>query len=183
MNNFAEIVSDVRRGNELAIKMLYNNYVRFAYNASLRLLDDTREAEEVAHDTFIKVLSVLNDFSGNEGAFISYIKTTAINRSIDILRKKKAMSFVKIDDMEDIAIENNGFEEDDYEDADLDMIFDAIQHLPTGYRIILTLHLIENMDFADIAGQLDIKPSSVRSQFARAKNKLITLVKQYKNGH
>ena len=38
--------------------------------------------------------------------------------------------------------------------------------------MVLYLHLIDELDFVDIAEILDIKPSSVRSQYVRAKEKL-----------
>ena len=52
------------------------------------------------------------------------------------------------------------------------MIKQKIDSLPNGYRMVLYLHLVDELDFADIAEVMNIKPSSVRSQYARAKEKL-----------
>ena len=54
----------------------------------------------------------------------------------------------------------------------IDLIKEKIDLLPDGYRMVLYLHLIDELDFVDIAEILDIKPSSVRSQYVRAKEKL-----------
>lgn len=54
-----------------------------------------------------------------------------------------------------------------------------MQLLPEGYRIILSLHLIEGLEYAEIAEQLNLSASTVRSQFTRARQKLIHLIKEH----
>ncbi|HRR11846.1 MAG TPA: sigma-70 region 4 domain-containing protein, partial [Tenuifilum sp.] len=56
----------------------------------------------------------------------------------------------------------------------------AMQKLPEGYRLVLTLHLIDGYEYDEIAEMLGIAQSTVRSQFVRAKQRLIELVKNRK---
>jgi RNA polymerase sigma-70 factor (ECF subfamily) len=53
-----------------------------------------------------------------------------------------------------------------------------MQQLPEGYRVVLTLRLIEELDYPEIAEMLDINESSVRSQFTRGRQKLVELLKR-----
>lgn len=55
---------------------------------------------------------------------------------------------------------------------------DAIKKLPDGYRIILSLYLLEGYDHDEIAEILDISSSTSRSQLSRAKQKLIGEMKK-----
>ncbi|OQX98087.1 MAG: hypothetical protein B6I20_11550, partial [Bacteroidetes bacterium 4572_117] len=53
----------------------------------------------------------------------------------------------------------------------------AIMLLPEGYRIVLSLYLLEGYDHDEIAEIVGISASTSRSQLARAKKKLIGLLK------
>ena len=55
---------------------------------------------------------------------------------------------------------------------------DAIKKLPDGYRIILSLYLLEGYDHDEIAEILDISSSTSRLQLSRAKQKLIGEMKK-----
>jgi RNA polymerase sigma factor (sigma-70 family) len=53
----------------------------------------------------------------------------------------------------------------------------AIQQLPNGYRTVLSLHLLEGYDHEEIAHLLQVAHVTVRTQYIRAKQKLIHLLK------
>ena len=73
---------------------------------------------------------------------------------------------------------DNGEENKGETELQLEVIHRMMQQLPQGYRMILNLHLIEGFDYNEIANQLELSPSTVRSQFVRAKQKLIELIKK-----
>jgi RNA polymerase sigma-70 factor (ECF subfamily) len=54
----------------------------------------------------------------------------------------------------------------------------AAMSLPVGYRTVLTLHLFEGYDHEEIASILGIAPVSVRSQYHRARNNLLRIIRQ-----
>ena len=53
---------------------------------------------------------------------------------------------------------------------------EACKKLPVGYRVILSLYLFEGYDMEEIASILKIQPPSVRSQYLRAKRKLLDII-------
>jgi RNA polymerase sigma-70 factor (ECF subfamily) len=53
----------------------------------------------------------------------------------------------------------------------------AMAELPDGYRTVLSLYLIEGYDHEEIAGILQIKESTARTQYIRAKQKLLAKLK------
>jgi RNA polymerase sigma-70 factor (ECF subfamily) len=57
-----------------------------------------------------------------------------------------------------------------------ELIRKGIQLLPEGYRIILSLYLIEGYDHEEISGILKITESTSRSQLSRAKRKLLEIL-------
>jgi RNA polymerase sigma-70 factor (ECF subfamily) len=50
--------------------------------------------------------------------------------------------------------------------------------LPNGYRTVLTLYLFEGYDHEEIADIMRISQSTVRTQYHRAKQKLLHIIKQ-----
>ena len=73
-------------------------------------------------------------------------------------------------------------EEEVYDESELQLkveeIKKAVKELPNGYRTVLTLHLFEGYDQEEIADILQVSPVTVRTQYMRAKQKLLQYIKQ-----
>lgn len=54
----------------------------------------------------------------------------------------------------------------------------AVQELPTGYRTVLCLYLLEGYDHDEIADILGVASSTTRTQYKRAKEKLLQILKE-----
>ncbi|MES2873532.1 MAG: sigma-70 region 4 domain-containing protein, partial [Bacteroidota bacterium] len=53
----------------------------------------------------------------------------------------------------------------------------AIQQLPDGYRVVLTLYLLEGYDHEEISHILRISENTSRTQFMRARRKLAEMLR------
>ena len=106
------------------------------------------------------------------------LRRIAINHSIDIFRKRN-MHFEEFTERHDSTLPDE-IEPAEKEQTEItvEMIRQGIRELPEGYRIILSLHLIEGLKYEEIARQLDISASSVRSQYVRARKKLIQIIQE-----
>ena len=71
-------------------------------------------------------------------------------------------------------------EETDYNSLDLQVekIHQGIMQLPSGYKIVCSLYLLEGYDHREIAQILDITESTSKSQYMRAKKKLKEITTQ-----
>ena len=109
-----------------------------------------------------------------ESTFGSWLKRIVINKSINQLKKKKILV---------VPIENEMYriknEENDEDDSLLDMkkIIKSIALLPAGYQQIINLYLVEGYDHVEISEILEITTSTSKSQYHRAKKKLIEILK------
>jgi len=54
----------------------------------------------------------------------------------------------------------------------------SIQQLPDGYRVVLSLYLLEGYDHQEIAEVLQITESTSKSQYSRARKKLLEMLKR-----
>lgn len=172
MLGFNIVLERARKGRQDSLMRLYDLCCNAVYNASYRIVLNAQDAEEITQDAFLKTFSTLDSFEGSERDFVAFVKTIAINRSIDLFRRhSKEPFYEEIDNTAD-QIEDG----DDFEDFPIEKIKEALNNLPDGYRLTITMRLIEGMEFAEIAEQMGIKESSVRSQYARGLEKLRNIV-------
>lgn len=168
MLRFDNVLSSAKRRNPQAMMELYNICASAAYNASLHIVMNEFDAEEIMQDSVLKAFDNLDRFSGSEKDFVAFVKRIAVNKSIDLYRKhNKDPFFTEVDQETESLL-------DDEEELtfSIEMIKERIDKLPDGYKMVLNLHLIDGLDFAEIAEMMNIKASSVRSQYVRAKEKL-----------
>ena len=100
-----------------------------------------------------------------------------VNRSINLLRKRR----LELIDLEGEQLENIPDEEpEDDEDIKYQaaLVKEAIKELPEGYRLVISLYLLEGYDHEEIGQILNITENTSRTQFLRAKRKLIELLKR-----
>ena len=168
MLGFNIVLERARKGSQDSLMRLYDLCCDTVFNASYRIVLNAQDAEEITQDAFLKTFDNLSTFEGSERDFTAWVKTIAINKSIDMFRKRSKEPFYEeIDNTADRIDDDT-----DFEDFPIEKIKEALNNLPDGYRLTITMRLIEGMEFADIAERLGIKESTVRSQYARGLEKL-----------
>ncbi len=168
--------NDLKEMTRQEITEFYGKHHQRLYNISLRILRDSDEAEEVMQDTILKFVSTDGKF-GSEAQVSAWLARTCIRASIDRLRKRQRREAF----LEDYARE--GMEEPAEEQLrgpvpDVMQIRAAMEQLPEPYRLVLNLVLIEGLDYREIAGMTGQKEATLRSLFARGRNRLTVLLNQ-----
>ena len=176
MDDFQHLLNQCKELNRKACLSFYDMFYVNVYNSCFRILNNQMEAEEVMQDTFIKVFQHLDRFSGNQKMMQAYLRKIAIHHSTHLLKKQKNIVFSELNEAMDEVVDQS-YDCTLIEEWQVEKIKACIQKLPSGYKLIINLHLIEEMEYDDIAAMLDIKASSVRSQYTRALKKLKQLLK------
>jgi RNA polymerase sigma factor (sigma-70 family) len=175
-----KLIEDCKKGSRKAQFEIYRLYYKAMFNASLRIVGKQDEAEDIMQDSFLKAFSNLDQYRG-EVSFGAWLKKIVINRSLDVVREKKWI-LEDIEDHEDELLD--GGETEVYEEISTQEIINEIEELPHGYRIVLSLYLLEGYDHEEISEIMNISPSTSRSQFARGREKLAqNLKKKYNERH
>ena len=141
------------------------------YSVSLRIVNNGMEAEDVMQEAFLSAFNKMDTYIG-EVSFGAWLKKIVVNRSLDYLKKRK----VQFEEVNEKTAQINDYQMETQE-IDIGTIKNAIQKLPDGYRVVLTLYLIEGYDHEEISQILKITNSSSRTQLLRAKNKLKMILK------
>jgi RNA polymerase sigma factor (sigma-70 family) len=171
-----ELVERCKQGDSRSFAELYRKYAKAMYNTSLRIVNHTGDAEDVLQEAFTDAFRSLEEFH-YKSTFGAWLKRIVINKSINLLRKRK-MNLI------DIEKTNIGHlpDEDGPDEQEMQMKVEDIKRavglLPNGYRTVLTLYLFEGYDQEEIAEIMQVSHATVRTQYMRAKQKLLQYIKQ-----
>jgi RNA polymerase sigma-70 factor (ECF subfamily) len=175
-NIHQDLIDGCKSGDQKAQFQIYKLYYKALYNTSLRIVNDTMEAEDIMQEAFLSAFEKINTYSGTV-SFGAWLKKIVVNRSLDALDKRKEI-FENIDSHIEIKDESDD-ETNRREELDVkvEAIKKAINALPDGYRVILSLYLLEGYDHDEIAEIMSITSSTSRAQLSRAKQRLISKLK------
>jgi RNA polymerase sigma-70 factor (ECF subfamily) len=175
-NIHQDLIDGCKTGDQKAQFQIYKLYYKAMYNTSLRIVSDSMEAEDIMQESFLSAFEKIDTYSGTV-SFGAWLKKIVVNRSLDALSRRKAI-FEDIDSHIGIRDESGDEAARNEElDVKVEEVKEAIERLPDGYRIILSLYLLEGYDHDEIAEILGINSSTSRSQLSRAKQKLISELK------
>lgn len=179
-STLSKIVEQCRRNSSKAQMQLYRMFSQSMFNTSLRIVGNKPLAEDVMQESFLSAFEKINDCKTPEH-FGSWLKRIVVNRSIDEIRKKR-ISLIPLEETLPLADDSSEhIPEDEIEQEKLlEYIKRAISLLPDGYRIVLTLKLMEDYDYSTIAKEMDLAESTVRSQFVRGRHKLLEIIENMK---
>lgn len=166
-----DLVEKSKTGDRNSQHQLYGLYVDAMYNISIRLLGIKEDAEDIVQDSFVEAFKKLTSFR-YESTFGSWLKRIVINKSINHLKLKR----IAISPIEDYEYHLNEEEEEKFDVVEIQKVKQGIEMLPVGYKQIISLYLIEGFDHVEIAEILGITTSTSKSQYHRAKKKLIEII-------
>jgi RNA polymerase sigma factor, sigma-70 family len=171
-----ELVERCKEGDAPSYELLYRRYAKAMFNTSLRIVNNRADAEDVLQESFLDAFRTLHDFS-YRSTFGAWLKKIVINKSINLLRKRKAVLVdMEVAEAQDLWADEPVNEEDiQYQ---VEEVKKMILRLPDGYRTVLSLYLLEGYDHEEISQILSISHNTVRTQYVRAKQKLLTIIKQ-----
>lgn len=175
----APLVERCRLNDRQAQAELYRRYAKAMFNAALRITGDYAEAEDVLQESFLSAFRELPSYKG-DSSFGAWLKRIVVNKSINCLRQRRLALVPLAEQHETHADAAPPLDPDDEAEQHYrtDVLRRCIQELPDGYRVVLSLYLLEGYDHLEIAGILGISESTSKSQYSRARQRLRELAGQ-----
>ena len=151
------LVTACKRGDQKAQFEIYRLYSKAMYNTTLRIVGDPDDAEDVMQEAFLKAFMKLRTYRG-EVSFGAWLKKIVVNKSLDFLRlKRDQISLEELGEMEQVPGDEPEVIDTEYS---AEAIREAVYALPEGYRIVLSLILLEGYDHEEVSGILRISNAS-----------------------
>lgn len=169
-NIHQELIDDCKNGSTQAQFEIYKLYYKAMYNTSLRLVNDSMEAEDIMQESFLKAFKKIDTYK-EEVSFGAWLKRIVVNSSLDVLKKRK-LDEEPLNERQISIPDDSG--SNNFTDAvqKLAEVKQVISELPENYRVLITLHLIEGYDHEEISQILGMTNAAVRTGYSRARKKL-----------
>jgi RNA polymerase sigma-70 factor (ECF subfamily) len=166
-----------KRGNERAKYELYKLYAKAMFIVCYRLMNNREEAEDMLQEAFTQAFLKLDTFR-YESSFGAWLKRIVVNTCInEINRRKVDLTFSEDFYQHDLTEE----EKETEARFTVENIMSAMKQLPEGGRMVFSLYLLEGYDHVEISKILKISESTSKSQFMRAKRRIVEILEQQKN--
>jgi RNA polymerase sigma-70 factor (ECF subfamily) len=179
----ADVVALAQKGRESAFRELVRRYERPVFSLIYRMVRDRELAEDLAQDTFVKVLNHIDRYRP-EFKLSSWLFKIANNVTIDHLRKRQ-LDTVSLEgsphattasDVEATSLEVRDRGEsalDEMESREIgSAIEQAIASLRPEYRSCILLRHVEGRSYEEIAATLDLPLGTVKTYIHRARHEL-----------
>lgn len=174
-------------GHDSAYRELIRRYQRPIFSLVYRMVRDRELAEDLAQETFIKVLNAIDTYRP-EYKFSSWIFKIANNAAIDHLRKR-SLDTLSLDGSPHAetadAVEATTLQIGDTRETQLDEVASrelgaqieaAISQLRPEYRSCIILRHVDGRPYEEIAEMLGLPLGTVKTYIHRARNELRILL-------
>lgn len=166
---FFEIIQGCIRGDTQSQKMVYEKFYGKMLGACMRYSKDREQARDILQDGFLKVFSNIKLYKGT-GSFEGWVRKIIINTALDYLRKRKHLiQYTDSDFVEENAEELACEENSEYLNISTNDIMQAVQQLPTAYRTVFNMFVIDDFSHQEIADELGINIGTSKSNLSKAK--------------
>lgn len=171
-----ELVRAYRNGDSHAFEELHRRYVASIYRLVRRKLGDALLAEDIAQETFMKALRMMDrvDDSFNFGG---WVHTVARNLCFDELRRRQRD--LRADSAEEdegellanLPSTSKSFDPVLVQESNemRRQVWAVAQRLPEKYRLVLTLRELQDLSYRQIARTLKMSESAVETLLYRAR--------------
>ncbi|WP_305952381.1 RNA polymerase sigma factor [Emticicia oligotrophica] len=163
-NSLMEVVEDCLKGKESAMKKFYEHFHGFALSVCLSYCENRDDALEVMNDGFLKVFKSLDKVENIE-RIKPWLRRIMINVAIDHYRKNIKNQTTQLPEN---IVEPNFGDTSVYAKLSSEDIMEAVQSLPTNYRLVFNLYAIEGYSHKEIGEMLKMAESTSRANLSLA---------------
>lgn len=168
----AELIDGCLNKDRRYQEEFYARYSAKMLAVCARYAKNIGEAEDIVHDGFVKAFGKLHYFKG-EGSLEGWVRRIMVNTSLEHFRKNKHLQVVEeVENHEDLQVEAKALSK-----LSADEILLMVQRLPSGFRIVFNLYVIEGYSHKEIAEELGISTGTSKSQLSRARLALQDMIK------
>lgn len=174
-NQLHKVPQQVNAANPADFRRIYNEVMQLLFKVSYRIVNDEEAAEDIVHDSLIKMNEKEMIFPSMDDAkywLIRVVKNASLNYAKRKMRERKAYEKALREDTRKI---DSGETELLKADA-VDRTKQALQKLPENLRVVLILREYSELNYKEIGRVLGITEGNVKVRVFRAREQLAKLI-------
>jgi RNA polymerase sigma-70 factor, ECF subfamily len=173
------LIERIASGDAAALTEFYGRYASILYGIAVKILNDSREAEDALQDGFVFIWRKAGTYQPELSSPFSWAVMIVRNKAIDRIRARQRAERVA----ERVALEKSGgieFDDDSAEEPALRELRknarDAVAHLPGDQREALELAFLGGFTHDEVAARLEIPLGTVKARIRRGLLRMRTLI-------
>ncbi len=175
-----ELIRKAQKGKRDALEIIYRKHAPRMLSICRRYTHSQMEAEDILQEGFIKVFTKIHTFK-SQSPLEKWIERIMVNTALSAWRKNKKLRETQSLEADSKYTEDLAEPEPSViQNISSQKLYEAIASLPEKYRYVFNLFAIEGYSHRDIAQLLNIQESTSRSQYTRARKKLVQILKPHK---
>lgn len=164
-----DIIRLVKSGDNEAFSLLVARYYRPILGFVHGLVRDGAIVEDLGQDIFFSAYRSIDNFDERRGVpFSAWLFVIARNRCISLLRKKRRMQTIPLEDSRDLGVPTKSAEEDLMAKERERIFRESLDRVPEPFRGTL-LKSLSGLTLPEIAAAERISPGTVKSRLFRAR--------------
>ena len=181
--NQGDVIEACQSGDEEAFRALFESHKDKIYSIALRYSGDPATAMDIAQETFLKLLSSLQQFRG-DSSFDSWLYRLVVNCCLDHHRRRRRFLPLMDDVLEEALDVFRAPRESALHDLlrqeQEERVQQVVAQLPDEQRMVVVLRYTEGLSYEEIAGLLGCRRGTVASRLNRAHKALERRLSQFR---
>ncbi len=169
-----ELLQKSVRGDRKSQEKLYRQFYGFAMGVCVRYTQSRDEALEIVNDSFLKVFTKGDQYD-SKYPFKAWFRRIIVNTALDFYRSQQKHYFHE--NIEE-AYEISSNDSSPLSQLNHEEILMLIQRLPSGYKTVFNLFVIDGFSHEEISNQLGISVGTSKSNLSRAREALRKMILQ-----
>lgn len=159
------IVQGCIRQERKAQHLLFQQYARWALTICRRYVNNEEKAQEACNDGFLRIFKKIDTYDATRGELKAWMARIFVNCALTTTKKEtfnNSFSALADVNMEPVA-------EETFFNFDSEEILKFLRHMPTGYKTVFNLYVMDEYSHKEIGQKLNISEITSRSQLRKAK--------------
>jgi RNA polymerase sigma-70 factor, ECF subfamily len=165
--NHQAVVEACQSGDDDAFRVLFETHKDRVYSIALRYAGDSAAAMDIAQDTFVKLLSNIQQFRG-DSSFESWLYRMVVNSCLDYHRKRRRFLPLMDEALDVFRSSKEGALSEMLREEQAERVQQVVAQLPEEQRIVVVLRYTEGRSYEEIADLLGCRRGTVASRLNRA---------------
>jgi len=169
-----ELIIKASEGDTNSFEEIYRLSSGFVYNIAFRIASNSKDAEEITQEVFIKIYKNLKRFAFRS-SFNTWVYRITVNAAINFKKRVSKEEDRRVDYESRL---NTEMVDKGKDHASESLVRFLLSKLGPEHRACIVLKEIEGLSYEEISNVLRININTVRSRLKRARQKLVALRKE-----